>query len=400
MTSASVATSSPALVMKRRLRVGFWSPNYLPDLGGQQSSSHRTALALNLLGTSTVIYARDYGAPHRDDHRLGVRRIESGLEDFAAVSSQELLHRRDFDVLQCTDIFRSDLPTQLRTVAVLSRNGVPAILRIPTIGKASQYFGSATARRGLNSFAAFVVLSGAMRTELEELGIPEHRIHYIANGVQMDLFRPVQREEKLALRRRFGLPAESFVVAYVGRVDERKCLDLLFSAFSSLPGDDLRLLIVGADLQKSPTDGELVRRASRQDGRVILVGRTDNPIPYYQAADVFVLASSSEGQPNALIEAMACGIPVVASAIPGVEECVTDGVEGLVFDVGDAAGLRAALERMKSSDRLRGSMAIAARSRACVEHDILSTARQYQQLYVHLLLRSDRRLGRLAEAIP
>ncbi len=120
--------------------------------------------------------------------------------------------------------------------------------------------------------------------------------------------------------------------------------------------------------------------------------RTEQAALYHRVSDVFVLLSEREGQPNALIEAMASGVPVVATAIPGVTECVEDGREGLLVPVGDAAATAAAIRRLLDDPGLRTLMGRRARRRAVAEHDIARLGQRYAALYEDLVARARHRL--------
>jgi len=184
---------------------------------------------------------------------------------------------------------------------------------------------------------------------------PRHRdrIVFIPNGVAAA--DPPHRP------RRRGAPLTAITV---GSLVPRKRLDTVLHAVASLPREDaVQVLVVGDGPQRS----ELERLASSLGlvRRVRFTGMVaPEEVPRRLAtADVFVLASESEGRPNALLEAMAAGLPVVATRIPGVRELVDHGVTGFLFDVGDAAGLAAALGRLRDDPGLRARLGAAGRRR-------------------------------------
>jgi glycosyltransferase involved in cell wall biosynthesis len=160
------------------------------------------------------------------------------------------------------------------------------------------------------------------------------------------------------------------VALTVGRLVWDKAQDVLLDAFA-LAGGDLdgwRLAIVG--------DGGLRDDLRMRAERLGIAGRVDwhgvvrDPHVFYHAADFFVLPSRREGTPNALLEAMSCGLPVIVSdGAPGPLELVEDGVTGLVVPVNDAAALASALRRLVSDGELRSRLGEAARARVS-EHDL------------------------------
>lgn len=168
-----------------------------------------------------------------------------------------------------------------------------------------------------------------------------------------------------------GAPARPApVVLTVGRLVWDKAHDVLLDAFARLGGDlgEWRLAIVG--------DGRLAKDLRAQADGLGIAGRVDwhgvvrDPHVYYRAASIFALPSRVEGTPNALLEAMSCGMPVVVSdGAPGLLELVEDGVTGLVVPVNDTAALAAALSRLARDEELRGRLGEAARARVS-EYDL------------------------------
>jgi teichuronic acid biosynthesis glycosyltransferase TuaC len=165
--------------------------------------------------------------------------------------------------------------------------------------------------------AGLITVSEALRARLIELGVPGSRIEVLRNGVDLDLFAP---QEQAAARRALGLDAAGTVILSVGWLVPQKGFDLVIRAAAALPGT--RLIIVG----EGPEQAVLQRLARKLhvDGRVRFLGTMPQQrlATVYNAADVLVLASAREGLPNVLLEALACGTPVVATAVGGVPEIV------------------------------------------------------------------------------
>ncbi len=180
--------------------------------------------------------------------------------------------------------------------------------------------------------AALVAVSAALAEVWVELGAPRERVQVIHNGVDFQHFRPLPRA---AARARLGLPPGPWVLT-VGELIPRKGIDLLVRALVELSG--FRLAVVG----EGPGRAALERLA-RELGvaaRVVFAGaRPPQELPWwYAAADVFALASRREGLPNVVLEALACGRPVVASRVWGLPEAVAEPVAGrLIADPTPAA---------------------------------------------------------------
>jgi teichuronic acid biosynthesis glycosyltransferase TuaC len=171
-----------------------------------------------------------------------------------------------------------------------------------------------------------VAVSDALRTRLIELGVPGNRIEVLRNGVDLELFVPRDRG---AARRQLSLNPSRPVLASVGRLIQLKGHDLAIRAAALLP--EVTLLIVG----EGPEDVALRRLAERTGtaSRVHFLGSMParRLTEVYNAADVVVLASTREGLPNVLLEALACGTPVVATAVWGTPEIVTTPSAGRLF---------------------------------------------------------------------
>jgi glycosyltransferase involved in cell wall biosynthesis len=147
------------------------------------------------------------------------------------------------------------------------------------------------------------------------------------------------------------------VVLNAGRLSREKGCDLLIRAFASLSQryPDWNLLILGEGSQRSDLEGLVAELGMRE--RISLPGRVKNPYDYFRKGDLFVLPSKYEGLPNALCEAMACGMAVVAAnCSPGVAEVVHDGINGLLAESENVDSLAGAMEKLMSDRARRASL--------------------------------------------
>lgn len=188
---------------------------------------------------------------------------------------------------------------------------------------------------------ALVTVSESLRREAITLGAVEGKVRTLRNGVNLEEFRPVDRAEA---RRFAGVPETAKVVASVGNLIPLKGHDLFIRALAGLP--DVHGLIVGGG-PKDAALRTLVDSLGLND-RVHFLGRVPHGTmaKVYSAADGLVLASSREGWPNVLLEAMACGTPAVATAVGGIPEIVTVAESGYLLADRTSDAIAAALSAL------------------------------------------------------
>lgn len=196
--------------------------------------------------------------------------------------------------------------------------------------------------------SGIITVSSALRQALVQLGIPADKIRVLRNGVDLALFRPRDRE---TVRARLGFDGTTLLS--VGNLVPLKGHDLVIRALPLLPA--ATLVIVGAGPEKSA-----LRRLARRIGvaeRVRMLGSMPQSelAKIYSGADLLVLASSREGWANVLLEAMACGTPVVASSVGGSSEVVASPEVGELMDERTAEGVARAVARLlaRKPDRAR-----------------------------------------------
>jgi len=186
-----------------------------------------------------------------------------------------------------------------------------------------------------------MVNSAACAAVLRRKGVGAQRLHLVHNAVPPE--RLASRVDPETLRARLGWGADALVFGCVANDSKNKGVDALLRAFAAAGLRDARLLVVGV----TP---ELWSPLARELGiaeRVALIEPCEHVADYLRLCDVFALASRSESMPNTLQEAMRLGLPVVATAVGGVPECV-DG-NGLLVASGDEAGLARALTEAAAS---------------------------------------------------
>jgi glycosyltransferase involved in cell wall biosynthesis len=189
---------------------------------------------------------------------------------------------------------------------------------------------------------AVICVAAALKDELARLGAQPEKIAVLRNGVDLERFRPLDRD---GLRRSMGLSGD--VIASVGHLIERKGHHLAIEALGALA--DATLLIAGAGEERARL--ERLAAARGVAGRVRFLGPVapERIAEIYNAADVLALASSREGWPNVLLEAMACGTPVVATPAWGSVEVIREAEAGLLCDDRSAEALARGLKTILAS---------------------------------------------------
>jgi glycosyltransferase involved in cell wall biosynthesis len=220
-------------------------------------------------------------------------------------------------------------------------------------------------RWSLRAARRVLTVSGPFRDELVSHGVRRERIEIVHNAIRPDWgSRASAPAETVALRDSLGIPAVRKVVLIVGRLSKEKDHLTLIRALSRLQSRiDPHLLIVGEGPNRSFIEQEIARLGLAQ--HVTLTGHQPSAEPYYRIADLAVLSSRSEGSPNALLEAMAAGVPVVATAVGGIPEIVQDRESALLVQPSDLEGMSAAMARLLV-DEPGFALQLAERSRTLV----------------------------------
>ena len=180
------------------------------------------------------------------------------------------------------------------------------------------------------------------------------RTTIIGNGVDAARFTPASPAQRSQARADLGLATDDVVIAFVGHEFDRKGLRHIVSALSELP-ESVRLVVVGGDPDMVRAAEDHVASAG-VPGRVRFVGRVPDPRPALAAADLFALPSAYEAYPLAVLEALACGLPVIVTPTGGTTDVVVDGMNGWVVQATCSAitgAVRAYLDADRSSMRTR-----------------------------------------------
>ncbi len=214
------------------------------------------------------------------------------------------------------------------------------------------------------------------RIALEQYRLSPGRVRYIPNGVDIARFAPRSGAD---VRRRLGIDARSLVVGYAGRLSAEKNLGLLLAAMAAAGLENAVALLVG----DGPARGELESHARQLAPavRVLFTGHVEDTAPYYSAMDIFALSSLTEQMPMSLLEAMASGLPVVATRVGDIPLMLDAEQQAFLLNPEDSAGYAAALKRLAGDAGLRSALGIANRRRAEREYSLDGMLTEYRRLY-------------------
>jgi glycosyltransferase involved in cell wall biosynthesis len=324
------------------LRVGLFTNNYLPMLGGVARAVETVRTALVTLGHQPFVVApRMPGAAGSTPGVLRVPAVPAPTyPDFALPLPATSAVVRRIEALDL-DVLHAHHPFLLGVTArrLARRLGRPLVFTYHTLyDKYAHYVPlprPLVARQAVawsiafaNSADLVIAPSAGLASRLRSQGV-RRPVVVLPTGVDLDSFRPGDQQ---AARRALALPPAGPLCLYLGRIDREKNLEFLLDAFARVAAERpaARLVLVG----RGTREARLRRHAERVGlgDRVHFAGGVAPDVAplYYQAADVFLFASTTETQGLAVLEAMAAGRPVVAVRASGVEETVVDGVTGLL----------------------------------------------------------------------
>ena len=224
--------------------------------------------------------------------------------------------------------------------------------------------------------------------------VNDDRVFVIPNAVDINLFRPIRSEVsltavKLVVRKKCGkaLHGDKDIILYVGRIEPHKGIDTLLKALARVKLKSWFLVLVGEGLPDYLNYLNHIASKYSITENLCFVGKVPHHLlPYfYSAAYVYVLPSLLEGFPATILEAMACGTPVIATKVGGVSEAIVNHVNGILIDPGSIDQLCDALEYILSDSNYRNKLSSAAREIIKNKFSWNNIAEQYRNLYMTLL---------------
>lgn len=287
---------------------------------------------------------------------------------------RSLLKEKQVHVLHAQGVRADSLAASLDWPSVCSVRNFPQLDYPMTYGK---WRGTLMARshiRALRRICAPVGVSEAVSENLNtRFGVQARTVR---NGVDTAVWTMASLQERIGLRERIKVAAGKTLWVSVGHLSERKDPLTVIRAFRQAGIKDAQLVFLGSGPQE-----KACRAAAEGCEQIIFAGRVDNVADYLRAADGFVSASHAEGFPNAVLEAMACGLPCVLSNIPSHLEIAEQAGECVrLFPVGDSMALASEIKQLEINDAIR----IKARFVAQNSFSANAMSAQYQVIYFKL----------------
>lgn len=390
------------------------SAYYFPVQGGSETHARALVAFLRNAGFDLRVVTKriDARSPHVeriDDvpvHRVSPSGARSGVRKWLMLPfalAKVLSLRREFDLIYCPG-YQGIGVAAIMAGKMLRR---PVVLRSGNLGVLAGGNWNAPLERwgidGNNAVVrwckarvraiymgadAFVCNCREIETEALQCHVPRAHVHYLPNAVDLTRFRVPAPGERAEIRATAGWPAEALICLYVGRLSEEKGVMDVLAAWRDVRHPNALLVLVGPDMTGHPLDaGPLARRYVAEHGmgdRVRFHGASNDVARLLRAADIYIQPSHYEAFSNAVIEAMATGLPVVASRVGGMLDCIVDNENGLLSTPADPADIAAKLQRVIDDPELRARLGERARQTVVEDFDELQIFQKFADLFVTL----------------
>jgi glycosyltransferase involved in cell wall biosynthesis len=269
---------------------------------------------------------------------------------------RRLLRERRFDVVNT----HSSTDSWLAALALAGTRGAPALVRTRHISAPVPH-NFATRWLYARATQRIVTTGERLRAQvIAETGVDAARVVSIPTGIDLARFSP---GDAAAARAAVGLPPNAPIVGIVATLRSWKGHRYLLEAVAGMARKDVHLAIVGDGPQR-----EALQARARELGlgdRATFAGNREDVAPWMRAFDLFCLPSyANEGVPQALMQAMACGLPLVTTPVGSIDEIVADGETGVMVRPEDAGALREAIERLLGDEAGRRALGVRAAARA------------------------------------
>ncbi len=391
------------MTSERKSRVCMVVERFYPQVGGSETQALNLSERLQRMGISLFVLTRRTlrEMPSFEEIR-GVkvyRVLPTGTGKpsllLASLSFAYFLfkRRRDYDIIHCHGMGWAGPVSSL--VGSLLRKKV--IVKVATAGDITgNIVGKREIPNVINALRLYflrlatklVCISREISDELRKKGFREDKLIRIPNGVDIDRFRAGDGTRKL-------LQDGKLNIIFSGRLVYRKGIDILLRAFRNIQEShpEVHLNILGSGkLQMGDSFEEELRGFvidKKLEGSITFHGDVENVEEYLAEADIFAFPSRHEGLPNALLEAMSSGLPVVATSIGGIVDVIRDGQNGILVEPNDYNSLSKALEILIESPDLKNNLGMAARRTVEEFYSLEAIAQKFVELYKEMMAKEN-----------
>lgn len=381
------------VVLSEQLRVAMLIHSYHPMIGGAERQLGAIAPLLKQRGLEIHVLTRR----HRDlpaeeiiadvyVHRLPI----PGPKPMAALSFIFSALKKIWNIHP--HIIHAHEMYSTATAAVMAKRWleVPIVITPHSSGPGgdvqrlqSKLFGKKRMSIIRDQVDAFAVISREIKEELILAGVPSERCFMIPNGVDVNTYKPLPSAQKEKLRLNLGYQPDDLIVVFTGRLVPLKRVSDLLAVWPKIifHHPNARLLILG--------NGSEEERLRSQAGKgVDFLGNIRNVVQYLQLADLFVLPSSIEGLSLALLEAMACGLPAVATAVGGNVDLILHNQDGWLVPLGELNQLEEGILKLLFDPALRERLGCNARQKILENYSLEKMAQRLINLYNRIGMRT------------
>ena len=405
------------------MKICIFTETYYPVMGGGETQAKLLAEGLIANGHSVIVLTRRSDASLKKHERYGkvdvyrLAPVGSGqLKKWGLVfSSLPMLVRlrSQYDLIFVSG-YRIIGPTAVLVGKLLGRR---IVLKADSQGEMSgDFFENGLRKFGiahkpllfrwflglrntiLEKADAFSAISSEIASECTSNGILFEKICLIPNSVDTSRYVPVKSGEKIALRQKLNLPQNRTIAIYTGRLVSYEGLPLLLKVWDEIRQKHENILLIlsgtgGLDIHNCEDVLKEYVRVHGLENHVLFTGAVQNVPEYLQASDFFAFPTENDAFPSSIVEAMACGLPVVSTPVGAIKTIITNGKTGLLIQPGNAEQLFQALDVMLSDKEMASRLGKAACQSVQDLYSAEIVSRKYQTLFQGLIERIDAKIG-------
>jgi glycosyltransferase involved in cell wall biosynthesis len=397
------------------MKICIFTETYYPVMGGGETQAQLLAEGLIADGHSVTVLTRRSDASLKKRERYG----EVNVVRLAPVGSGQLKKwgllfssvpalirlRRDYDLIfvsgyRIIGLTAVLLAKLLRKKVVLKADSQGEMsggffedgLRKVGVSHRSFFFRMFLGFRNtiLKRADAFSAISPEIASEWTSSRIPSEKIHLIPNCVDTNRFVPVDAAQKISLRNKLNLPQNAIIAIYTGRLVSYKGLPLLLKVWNEIRRKHENVLLIlagtgGLDIHNCEDELKKYVKVNGLEKHVLFAGAVQNVPEYLQASDLFVFPTENDAFPSSVVEAMACGLPVVATPVGAIKTIVADGETGALIRPGNHEQLFQALDVMLSDTALASRLGDAAHQSVQGLYSAEAVSKKYLDLFQGLI---------------